>query len=89
MRVYSKEIEVSMRLFFSRLNERERRHYAAVEALKLEHGGQKYLAQILGTSDLLIRTGIKELLNPEILDEISDGKIRRKGGGRKKRVDRA
>lgn len=88
MRPYSEEVEANMRLFFSKLNEREKRRYAAVEVLKLGHGGQKYLAQVFGVSDFLIRKGVKELSNPEILEEMSIDRIRRKGGGRKKRVDR-
>lgn len=36
---YDSEIEESMKLFAQTLNERDLRRYAAVEALKLGHGG--------------------------------------------------
>jgi hypothetical protein len=41
---YSEEIEFSMHQLYSSLSERDRRCYAAVEALKLGHGGILYLA---------------------------------------------
>ncbi|MBT9585292.1 hypothetical protein IV102_18250 [bacterium] len=36
---YSPEVELKMQRPFSRLSEKEQRGYAAVEALKLGHGG--------------------------------------------------
>jgi len=48
-------------------------------------GGQKYISDLFQISTYRIRTGIKELNNPHLLDEIPEGKQRRKGGGRKKK----
>ena len=38
---YSDEIENQMKAYFDTLNEKDRRRYAAIEAIKLGHGGQK------------------------------------------------
>lgn len=82
---YNQETEQSMRSYFSQLNEKDRRHYAATEALKLGYGGQKYMIELFGITDYVIRNGVREIQNPELLAEIPKGKIRRKGGGRKKK----
>lgn len=82
---YNQETESQMRLYFSQLNEKDRRHYAATEALKLGYGGQKYIMELLGVSDYVIRHGVREIQNPKLLDEIPAGKIRRPGGGKKKK----
>src|SRR5665647_3114713 len=37
---YSDEIEDQMKAYFDTLNEKDRRRYAAIEAIKLGHGGQ-------------------------------------------------
>ncbi len=44
---YSRPVEEAMRYTFSTLNERQRRLFAASEALKLGHGGIAYIAQLL------------------------------------------
>ena len=44
---YSKEIEQSMKKFYETLNEKARRRYAGIEAMKLGHGGQQYVCEIL------------------------------------------
>ncbi len=82
---YNQETESNMRLYFSQLNEKDRRHYAATEALKLGHGGQKYIIELFGVSDYLIRHGVREIQNPELLSKIPKGNIRQIGGGRKKK----
>ena len=74
---YSTEIERSMQALFASLSERDRRRYAATEALKLGHGGVCYLAALFGCSEKTIRRGIRELAD---LPEPNDGRVRRKGG---------
>lgn len=74
---YGVEIERSMQALFASLSERDRRLYAATEALKLGHGGICYLAGLLGCSERTIRRGITELAR---LPEPPDGRARRKGG---------
>jgi len=58
---YNSEIEESMTVFAETLNERDLRHYAAVEALKLGHGGISYISELLNTDPKTISKGIKEL----------------------------
>ncbi|MCB1073755.1 MAG: hypothetical protein KDK96_11750 [Chlamydiia bacterium] len=50
-----------MRRLFNNLNERDRRHYAAVEAMRLGHGGIQYISQLLVIDPKTIRIGITEL----------------------------
>lgn len=85
MTKYNQETKSKMRLHFSQLNEKDQRLYVATESIKLGYGGQKYISELFGISDYRVRCGTRELLNPELLDEIPEGKIRRKGGGRKKK----
>lgn len=73
---YSLAVEQAMHTLFLSLAERERRHYAAVEAAKLGHGGIRYLARVLGCDVKTIRRGIKELSEPSILPP---GRSRKKG----------
>ena len=44
---YPTQVEHQMYTFYSNLKEREQRHYAALEALKLGHGGKKYITGLL------------------------------------------
>ena len=80
-----------MVLHHSRLSERDRRHYAALEAIKLGWGGTSYISRLLGVNRNTIMLGIKEL-NAEAArpqhHTLHPGRQRRPGGGRKKK-DRA
>ena len=49
------------RAFFSLLNERQRRLYAAEKALQLEQDGARIVARILGLSARTIERGMQEL----------------------------
>ena len=77
MKAYSPEVEQSMRSLFESLSERERRHYAAVEAPKLGRGGLRYLAQVLDCDEKTIRRGRRDLANPV---KLPPGRSRKKGG---------
>jgi len=68
--------------FFDQLNERERRHYAAIESQTIGFGGQKIISECFGIEADTIRRGIYELENGDILPATQ---IRKKGGGRKKK----
>jgi hypothetical protein len=61
---YRPEIEVAMRGFFASLPERQRRQYAAVEAIKLGRGALRYLARVLECDEKTIRRGKRELVEP-------------------------
>jgi len=85
MTKYKTDVEIQMRTYFNQLGEKDRRHYASVEASKLGHGGRKYISDLLGLSESIIRKGIEELNDPTLLEQIPEGKNRRRGGGRKKK----
>ena len=66
MTTYGATIECRMRLFYQTLNEKDRRRYAAIEALKIGHGGINYISKVLGCDRKTIRKGKNEI---EGLDE--------------------
>lgn len=82
---YSPVVEQQMKTFSSGLKERERRHYAAVEALKLKHGGKKYIQTLLNIHQKTLKRAIDELSNAEVFATLPTDKQRRAGGGRKKK----
>ncbi len=63
------------------LDERGRRRWCAAEARSLGWGGIQAVAEATGVSDRTIRTGIRELDDPEALPATRQ---RRPGGGRKR-----
>lgn len=78
MKVTDLEIK---RQFFDNLNERQKRHFAAIEARNLGHGGQLAVSQAFDIDLKTIRRGIAEL---EANDTIPLNRVRKEGGGRKK-----
>jgi hypothetical protein len=64
---YPQPVEEAMRYTFSTLNERQRRLFAATEALKLGHGGIAYIAQLLDCHRRTIERGLNELRHPDSL----------------------
>lgn len=58
---YDKTTETMMTRVFNNLSEKDRRHYASIEAAKLGHGGIKYISGLFGLSTKTISNGIKEL----------------------------
>ena len=73
------EIKASIILFYSLLDEKQRRLYAGLESLKVGHGGDRRIAELLFLNEKTVAKGRKELLD----GEISIDSIRRNGGGRK------
>lgn len=82
---YAEDVERTMKQFYESLSEKDKRAYAAVEVAKLGHGGTEYIAQVLGCDPKTIRRGRHDLVQPP---EVSPGKVRRPGGGRKKNLRR-
>ena len=82
MEAYTHEIEREMKKFYQTLSEKDKRRYAAVEALKLRHGGQSYIAKVLGCNRNTVAEGMKELKGLTD-DSWYDQRIRKVGGGRK------
>jgi DNA replicative helicase MCM subunit Mcm2 (Cdc46/Mcm family) len=80
MQPYPREVEQQMQRFYQSLSERERRRYAAVEALKLGRGGLSYVSRLLGCDDEAMQLGKRELQDETLLNQ---SRVRRPGGGRK------
>jgi len=77
---YPKDIEAQMQKLYKSLSEKDRRHYAAIEATKLGYGGVSYISRLLKCNHEVITRGQKEL-KTESLEQ--NNRIRRVGGGRK------
>jgi len=69
-----------MNLLLSRLDESQRRWYAAVESARLGHGGDKKLSEITGLDEKTIRRGREEI--NESLASRPVERVRIAGGGR-------
>jgi hypothetical protein len=74
----AEEAKATVLLFSSMLNERQRRLYAGLESLKLGHGGDAYVASLLGMDSHTVARGRKELIS----GDLSRDRIRKEGGGR-------
>lgn len=73
-------VHQQMNLLLSRLDEQQRRWYAAIEAKTRGHGGVKFMAKVTGLSVETIRRGRYEL-EAELADRPRD-RVRQPGGGR-------
>jgi len=76
------EIPLHEKFFFSQLSECNKRQYAGLEAMKLGYNGVFSVSQRLGINKHTVRRGKLELINQIVPPA---GKIRQKGGGRKKK----
>jgi len=72
------ELRAAIILFFSLLDEKQRRLYAGLESLKWGHGGDRRMAKLLGMGVGAIARGRRELLARDVEVE----RIRRAGAGR-------
>lgn len=84
MQPYPPEVEQHLQRFYHSLSEKDRRRYAAVEALKLGWGGKSYISQLFGCDDESMQLGLAELEEEEALRM---RRIRRPGGGRKSALE--
>jgi hypothetical protein len=80
--VYQLEVEQKMRNVYASLSEKDRRRYAAAEAVKLGHGGVAYIARLFGCSRDGIEHGLREI--DELPNDPVGSRIRRPGAGRPK-----
>lgn len=86
---YTPEVEDAMQRFYKNLNEKDRRLYAGIEALKLGRGGKNYIAGVVNCSRRTVYKGAIEvsgLPSRTVHDQIggpATARIRRAGGGRK------
>ena len=75
-----REYHRQMNLLLSRLDERQRRWYLAVESQRLGSGADRLLFEITGVDEQTIRRGREELA-ASLEDQPTD-RVRRPGGGR-------
>lgn len=75
----TEEAKALLLLFCSMLNEKQRRLYAGLESLKLGHGGDAYIASLLGLDPHTVAKGRRELMSGDLPP---GGRIRAKGAGR-------
>ena len=73
------ELRASIVLFFSMLDEKTRRLYAGLEALKTGRGGDAQIADLLGLSVGTVARGRRELLRRDVETD----RVRKAGAGRK------
>jgi hypothetical protein len=76
---FDETIEQQMRDFYHTLSEKDRRRYAAIEALKL-----RYVAGVLGCSENTIASGIQDIPQLAEGDPLA-GRQRQEGAGRPKK----
>lgn len=81
---FSEKAKMLMQLHYSRLGEKDRRQYAALESLKLGRGGVRYICEVLAVDKKTVQLGRKELQAMCAEQLAPEGKQRRAGGGRKK-----
>ena len=79
LQVSPHELQAAIVLFYSLLDEQQRRLYAGLESIKLGHGGDSLLAEFLGLDPHTIARGRRQLLD----QDVAVGRIRQSGAGRK------
>jgi hypothetical protein len=73
------EMKAALVLFFSLLNEKQRRLYAGLESMRQGHGGDRAIGELLGLDVHTVARGRRELFG----GRVEGDQVRRKGGGRK------
>lgn len=76
--ILAHELKAAIILFFTTLDEQQRRLYAGLESLKLGHGGDNRISELLLIDPHTVAKGRKELLN----QDVDVDRIRKDGGGR-------
>jgi len=79
IRILPEELKAAIVLFYSLLDEKQRRLYAGLESMKIGHGGDEQIGDLLGLDPNTIARGRRELR----AQDVEVDRIRRKGGGRK------
>lgn len=79
LQVAPEELKAAILLFYSLLDEQQRRLFAGLESMKLGHGGDSVLAAFLGLDAHTVSRGRQQLLD----QQVTTGRTRRSGGGRK------
>ena len=79
LQVSPDELKAAILLFYSLLDEQQRRLFAGLESIKMGHGGDSVLADFLGLDPHTVARGRQQLLDRNV----APGRTRRSGGGRK------
>src|SRR6202158_5930506 len=79
LEVSEEELKASILLFYSLLDEQQRRLYAGLESLKLGRGGGRSLAEFLDLAPHTVARGRQLLL----AQDVEVDRVRKAGGGRK------
>jgi len=79
IKTISHELKAAIVLFYSILDERQRRLYAGLESLKLGYGGDRKIANLLGMNTHTVAKGRRELFS----QDFEAKRVRKEGGGRK------
>ena len=79
---YGPAIEQQVCQYYQSLSEKDRRRFAAVQAITLGHGGIQDIAQVLGCDPQTVQEGMREL--KQLPDDPAGKRVRKPGGGRKK-----
>ena len=79
LEVSEEELKASILLFYSLLDEQQRRLYAGLESLKLGRGGDRQLADFLDLDPHTVGRGRQQLL----AQDVEVDRTRKMGGGRK------
>ena len=75
----SDELKATIVLFLGLLDEKQRRLFAGLEALKLGRGGDRLVAETLGLDTATVARGRHELIE----NTLDPGRVRKAGAGRK------
>lgn len=72
------ELKAAILLFFTMLDEKQRRIYAGLESLKIGYGGDRQIADLFGIDPHTVAKGRWQLLS----QDFEQDRVRKKGGGR-------
>jgi hypothetical protein len=78
MNRYPVDVERRMQTLYGSLSEKDRRRYAAVEAIKVGHGGVAYVARLFGCDADTVRQGEADIA--QLPEDEAQGRVRKKGG---------
>jgi hypothetical protein len=76
--IITEELKAAIVLFYSTLNEKQRRLYAGVESIKIGHGGDKLIGELLQINPETVSKGRQELAKGDFQQQ----GIRKPGAGR-------
>jgi hypothetical protein len=79
IKAISHELKAAIVLFYSILDERQRRLYAGLESFKFGYGGDRKIANLLDSNTHTVAKGRRELFS----QDFEAKRVRKEGGGRK------